>query len=249
MKKVLLAAICLILLAPVPVEADEWNYDLALYGWLAGMDGTIGVLGMDGEQVNASFSDLTNFLDFAMAGHAEAKNSRVLLLTDINYVKLGGKREADITGPDGELMETVSVDLDLAQWILELSGGYRVTRELDLLLVGRYYIYDTGVTSSSIAGGSSSGKELDWGDIYLGARYSRMLGKKWFFSVRGDVGTGGSDFAWFANAAVGYRFSKLITAAAMWRVLSLDYEGGADQDYFKYDMVVGGPGVVLGFHF
>jgi hypothetical protein len=38
MNKLAMAVVCLVALAAVPAAADEWEYDLALYGWLAGLD-------------------------------------------------------------------------------------------------------------------------------------------------------------------------------------------------------------------
>jgi hypothetical protein len=143
----------------------------------------------------------------------------------------------------------VDVELDIDQWIMELGGGYRVSPQFDVLMVGRYYILDMGATSSSIAGGDSGSKTESWGDIYVGARYTRPLGEKLFCSIRGDIGTGGSEFAWFADLALGYRFSEKFSAAVAWRVLSLDYEGDDSDNYFKYDMTQAGLGIGLGYSF
>jgi hypothetical protein len=74
-----------------------------------------------------------------------------------------------------------------------------------------------------------------------------MAGAQWTFSIRGDAGTGGSDFAWFGNAGIGYRFSPKISALLGYRILSLDHEGGANQNYFKYDVTMDGVGLALGF--
>ncbi len=115
-----------------PAVAQEWEFNAALYAWLSGVEGTIGI-GQAGDQpVDASFSDLAGLLDFAAAGHFEAHNDKIVLITDVNYVGLGSERDAEVDG------EPVSVNMDFSQWIVELSGGYRITPEFDVLLAGRY---------------------------------------------------------------------------------------------------------------
>lgn len=234
----------LLLATPAPASAQGWEYVAAPYLWLMGLDGTIALAPIGGGQpIDASFGDLAGFLDFAFAAHFEAHNPKFRLMGDVNYAKLGASRDAQIAG------ETVEVDLDYSQWILELGAGYRVSEVVDLLLIGRYYIQDVGTTAQGIAGDSSGGTEYDWGDIYVGARWLQPLGDRWWFSIRGDIGTGGSDFAWFGNATFGYRFSDLFTLGVAYQILGLDYQTGSGSDYYKWDVALSGIGLVLGFTF
>ena len=242
MKRIIVATLCLCAVS-APATAQQWKYNAVLYGWLAGLKGTVGVADLAEKPIDASFKDLANYLDFAMAGHFEASNPNLVFLTDVDYTKLGASRDGEVLG------QTVSVDMDFTQWILELTGGYRVTEEFDLLLSGRYYIFELGTTTTSIAGQSPTDRNQNWGDIYLGARYTKLFHQKWLFSVRGDLGAGGSQFAWFANIDAAYRFTKLVSAGVAWRVLSLDHEGDKDANYFTYDVTQSGLGVGLGFSF
>jgi hypothetical protein len=241
--RVLLFAATAVLLpsAVRPAAAQEWQFYGAAYAWLAGLDGTIGAGPAGGGQpVEASFSDLASYIDFAAAGHFEARNAKVVLLTDINYVGLGAERDADVEGVP------VTIDMDYNQWIIEAGGGYRISENFDALLVGRYYIQDLGGTVTSIGGDESGETSHKWADMYVGGRYSNVLGGKWVVSVRGDVGFGGSDIAWFGNALVGYRLGKTLSLGLAYRVLSLDYETGEGVDYYKYDVTMDGVGLVLG---
>jgi len=227
-----------------PAAAQGWEYDAAAYAWLMGLDGTIGLSPIGaGQPVDASFSDLAGFLDFAAAGHFEAHNPRFRLLGDVNYARLGATRDATIDG------QTVSVDLDYTQWILELGGGYRLSGVVDLLLVGRYYIQDLGNTAEGITGSSTSKTSYSWGDVFVGARWTQPLGDRWWFSIRGDIGAGGSDFAWMGNAGLGYRFSDLFTLGLAYQILSMDYQTGSGTDYYKWDVALNGLGLILGFTF
>jgi hypothetical protein len=226
-----------------PAAPSDWHYTAVLYGWLAGLEGTIGFGDVLQEPVSATFEDLLGYVDFAMAGHFEAKNRSAVLLTDVSYTALGSSRDGQVGN------QTVNVDLDIVQWIIELGGGYRVSQEFDVLLAGRYYILDTGATSTSIVGSHAGEAEQSWGDLYIGARYSKLLREKWIVSIRGDIGAGGSDFAWYGDVAFGYRFTDLLSGVVAWRVLSLDREADSDGNYFKYDVVQNGLGIGLGFSF
>jgi hypothetical protein len=243
MKKVTLAFACLLMLA-APAAAGEWDYNLVLYGWLAGLEGTIGVDTVAEEPVDASFDDLAGFVDFAMAGHFEARSVKSLFVTDIAYTGLSSERDAMVAN------QTVKVDMSIDQWIMELGGGYRATPEIDLLVVGRYYILDMGAMTSSQLGEQTGEASESWGDIYVGARWSKLLKEKWLLSLRGDIGAGGSEFAWFGDALAGYVFNEKFSAGVAYRVLSLDREGNlASADYFKYDVTQNGLGIGLGYSF
>lgn len=244
MNKIGLTLVCLLMFVAAPSAAEDWKYDVVLYGWLSGLEGTIGVVNLAEEPVDATFSDLAGYVDFAMAGHFEGKKSRGLWIADVAYTNLGSERDATVAN------QPVTIDMDLQQWIMEGGGGYRATPEFDLLLVGRYYIIESGAMSSSVAGESSQEFSQDWGDIFVGARYTKAFKENWFFSIRGDIGAGGSKFAWFGDAALGYRFTPLVSAGVAYRVLSVDREGNAaDADYFLYDITQNGLGIGVGFSF
>lgn len=240
---VTVATVIITVLTAFPALAEQWNYDAALYGWFSGLSGTIGVGRVGDLSAEASFSDLSGYLDFSLAGHFEARNPKYVLLADIFYVNLGAERDVEIR------KQTVKVNMDYTQWIMELGGGYRLSENLDVLLAGRYYIFDLGTTASVITGDKRSESLHNWGDVFLGGRFHTVLGEKWILSLRGDVGVGGSDLALFGNAAVGYQFTKLFSLGLDYQVLSLDYETGADADYFKYDITTDGVGLVANFSF
>lgn len=243
MRKVFLIAIVLILVTAAPATSEGWKYNTALYGWLSGMSGTIGVMGGDGAPVEASFEDLASFLDFAMGVHFEAVNPKMVLLTDIWYVNLGSTMDGEVAG------QPATVEFDMVQWIVELAGGYRISEDFTFLVAGRYYALDMGETSSSIAGGTSTEVSQSWGDLFIGARYNKLLKEKWIVSLRGDIGAGGSSFAWFGEATLGYRFTECWSALAAYRILDLDHTGDEGANYFKYDMTQNGFGIGVGFSF
>lgn len=227
----------------VTAHAEEWKYDAVLYAWLTGLEGTIGVADVVQQPVSASFDDLLEYVDFAMAGHFEAKDSRMVLITDIAYFNLGSERDATV------MNQPVTIDMDFKEWIFELGGGYRLTPEFDVVLAGRWYVFESGLEITSQLGESLRASSHNWGDVYVGARYRKTF-EKWIAAVRGDIGTGGSEFAWFANAMVAYRINEKVSAGIAWRALGLDREPDTlENDYLLYDINQSGLGVGVGFSF
>ena len=56
------------LLACSPAFAGEgMRHSLGLYGWFVGLKGTIGVADIAEQPVDATFDDLANHIDFALA--------------------------------------------------------------------------------------------------------------------------------------------------------------------------------------
>lgn len=242
MRKTLLLVTVIVMCAPVASASDDWTHRIGIYGWLAGLDGTIGIGDKVESPVSATFEDLAGFVDFAMAGHYEARGPSSVFLADICYTGLGGQTDTQV------LNQPATANMGLDQWIIELGGGYRVAPKFDILLAGRYYTLDTDLTVT-VANEKSGAVSVDWFDIFLGARYHSTFGTKWFGSIRGDIGTGGSDFAWFGQIDLGYRFSDHFGAIAAFRVLSLDYEGDGGESYFRYDVVQSGLVLGLGYEF
>jgi hypothetical protein len=220
-----------------PARAGDWDCNTGLYMWLSGLDGTMGFGPVNDVPVSAKFTDIASYLDFAFAGYFEARQTKYILQTDLSFVNLGASRSAHING------STVDVSLDMKQYIGELAGAYRVTPDFDLWLAGRLYSLKTAQT---FQGSDLRTNSYTWGDVYVGARYHREFAEKWVAGVRADIGTGGSDLAWFGNANVGYHFTPTFTLGVGYRVLSLDYTN-TDNGYFKYDIVQDGVGIVLDF--
>ena len=243
MRRILVITLVAVMFGTAAGAAEGWSNEVALYGWMAGLEGTIGIGDVAEEDVSASFDDLLGYLDFALAGHYEARGPKSVFLADISYTGLGSERDAQV------LDQPVTVKTDLDQWIIELAGGYRVAPKLDVLVATRYYILDTGATFSSIDGEQSGSVSDSWIDIFLGARYHTTFGSKWFASIRGDIGTGGSDFAWFGQASLGYDFSERWGTVVAWRILSLDYTGDEGASYLQYDVTQSGLGLGLGYKF
>lgn len=189
--------------------------------------------------MEAPVDDISAYKDFSIAAHFEAKTSKAILLGDVQYLNLGAERDFEL--PSG----ITRGELDFTHWTFEAGGGYRVSDQFDLLGVGRFYQIQTG---STLGQNTISDKSRSWADLFVGGRYSISSGT-WRSSVRVDIGTGSSDFAWFANGTLGYRVGERMTLGLGYRILSVDYETGEDANYFRYDIVQDGLGLALGVDF
>ncbi len=220
---------------------SEWNYNAALYGWFAGIQGTIGVANQQ-EQFKATVSDLLKNLTFTAGGHFEARNPKVSLILDVFYVGLKKDIEEITTSNGNTVNPDASIKLD--EWIFEGAAGYRVFQELDVLLACRVFAITADLIYLDETVGSRS---KSWPAFYLGARYLKEFDKNWYLTIRGDAGYGGNGFSYYANAGIGYRFSKLFSMALAYRILNMNYDEGSGIDYFMIDGTMNGFG--LGFIF
>ena len=148
-----------------------------------------------------------------MGGHFEASNPVVVLFADVFY--MGLEQDVQIQKTIGENTLTLSGSLDLNEWVVEGAVGYRISKELTFLFATRFYDINADI---QIADTSTSNSKY-WFDGFLGARYKTDFGGNWFTSLRADVGGGGSTFAWFGNAEIGYHFSKLFSVSLNYRIL------------------------------
>jgi hypothetical protein len=221
--------------APAFAADDEWKFIVSPYFWAAYMDGKVGSSGHVAE-VDASFSDLWDQLEFGALGQFEAHKGKLGLVLSPIYEKLEGEG----SGPRG----FVDADVESASVIVEGFATWALIPEFELFVGGRYTQVDTDV-HLSVAGGRdvSSSDTENWIDPFVGMRWILPLDDKWRASFRGDVGGFGveSDLVWNITALIGYRINPSIALYGGYRVLDYDYEN----DGFTWDVQMGGP--MLGF--
>lgn len=107
------------IIAPTPdAPSSEWEFRASPYGWLTGLDGTVGVGGLTGE-IDQSFSDILPSLKMAAALQFEARNGRWGIIADGFYADMGAS-----SNPPGPLYDYVNVDIK--EFLGELDIAYRV---------------------------------------------------------------------------------------------------------------------------
>src|SRR5262245_14083960 len=214
---------------------DEWTFIVSPYFWAAYLDGKVGS-GDNVVEVNASFSDLWDQLEFGALGQFEAHRGRLGFVLSPIYEKLEGEGR----GPLG----FIDADVESESVIVEAFATWALMPEFEVFAGGRYTAVNTDVHLNFAGGGDiSSSDSENWIDPFVGMRWVLPLDDKWLASFRGDVGGFGaeSDLVWNITALIGYRFNPSITVYGGYRVLDYDYES----DGFTWDVQMGGP--MLGF--
>ena len=230
-------------------EADNgWKVRTTAYLWMANISGDQTVNGEEAE-LDTSFSDTLEVLDFAAELHVEAmKDQRWGWFIDATYLRLG---------PEGEI-GPVNVQVDYKYWLLELGGAYRAQSwdtdngpaSFDLLLGGRYTSMDVTTSFENSPLPSTSGRE-SWTDLFVGARWITALPHKWTLLLRGDIGGFGirdsSDLSLQGFAMLHRELSLNWNVVVGYRALKQDYSRGSGSNKFAYDATTHGP--ILGLEY
>ncbi len=167
--------------APVPppaVASSLWEVTVRPYGWLAGIEGTVGVGGYTAE-TDIPFKDILSNLDMVAALQLEVKRDRWMVLLDGMYLKMSDQGETP-----GRLLSTINVEVE--QIMAEAAIGYRVWESdrgyLDVFAGARYMHLGTELGFEVDAAGVESFSE----DLSQAA-VSRIAS-----AVRQGVGSGAS---------------------------------------------------------
>ncbi|ASP69383.1 hypothetical protein [Sinorhizobium meliloti] len=236
--------------SPMTPQAREittesgWTFSFAPYFWAAGLSGDIGQFGLSAVDVDASFSDVFDHLDFALMATAEARNGPYSIFGDAIYIKLSGQGAT----PRGFLADDVELATETFAGLL--GAGYAIydddSSRLDI--VGGLRVWSVE-SELSIGGGAlgtrSRTDDATWVDGMAGFRGTYSITPEIYLTGWGLVGAGGADLDWDVAAAIGYRFSDTVSAVAGYRALGVDYS----DDGFVFDVVEQGPilGLVVRF--
>jgi hypothetical protein len=122
--------------APVTVTEEGWTFSIAPYFWRAGISGDVAQFGLPAVDVDASFSDIFDHLDFGAMAIGEARYDRYSIFGDIMYVKISGAAGTprDILASSVEVSSETSMGLlgagyalvDNSSGRLDVIGGVRV---------------------------------------------------------------------------------------------------------------------------
>ncbi len=241
----------------------EWRYDLALYGWLPDVNGTINIdlpAGISpGASAQVDPSNYLSSLQFAAMALGEARKGDFALFTDIVYVDLADLKSQvrEVSIPGGRVTLPLNEDLNFglralvwtagASWTvarssagsLDLGGGVRyagIRTSLDWNYSG-----PNGVLGRS--GGASDsinfwdGVAAAYGTIQLDSE------RRWFLPYYVDIGAGNhSNWTTMAYGGLGYRFD--------WGSVVLVYKNlyyNASSGKTVENLTMGGPALGVNF--
>ena len=159
--------------------ADEpWQFTLGLYGWAAGLDGTLGAAGY-AAPVKLSFSDILDTLDMSAMGVGELRKGNWMFQFEGLYLRNSVK---DVIATTPVLRIPITAKLTAETTRLEAVVGYRLldngTTTLDLLAGAVYY--DISNTLNFYGPRAVRGLESGdaWIDPVIGLRLHQRLDRK-----------------------------------------------------------------------
>jgi hypothetical protein len=236
------------------LDPARWTNTLTLYLWLPAESGDITVRGQTAH-VDTSISDAWDALKHltsALTLHYEGSKCRYTTILDIFYIKLEGSATV------GENQDQVT--FRPTETIAEAVGAYTVYQKMegdttvaDTQILGGLRYTNLGLGLSSSATGISLSDSKGWVDPFIGARYRRILSRRWGYSIRGDVGGSGigtsSHFVWNVILDARYSLSHQWAIDLGWRWLDYNHSTGGGDDLFRYDVLANGPfmGFTYGF--
>ncbi len=218
--------------APPPAD-DKWRIDLALYFWMADLEGDFTVRGVSAE-ADADFSDLFDHLKMAATLHVELwHNQRVGVISDMNWM---GFEDDDDAGP---AETTVSLTLGMA----EAAVAFRVKEDImfiDILGGLRWIVVDVDTEISGVAQESESHSYVD---PIIGLRFGVEAADWLLLTMRVDTGGFGigTDSEAFVTALAAFRISKGFAAIVGYRAFAME----VDDDDSQVNLRMKGPLVAI----
>jgi len=215
-------------------KALAWEFAVSPYLWAAGLEGETGTLpGLPPADVDESFSDILDDLEFAGMVTGAAKKGRYGFSGDLQYVETTAKDNS--LAPLFRREEVTSKSL-----IVSAMGDYFVAEDgrsnLILSAGARVWSVETNLKLSSgvLAGRTIKGDDT-WVDPVVGARGSLELGSAAFLVGWGFIGGFGIGSEIMADlfGGVGYRFSETTSATVGYRWMKVN----RDEDGFLYNVV------------
>jgi hypothetical protein len=236
---------------PVAPQAEQvvtengWTFTVAPYFWATSMSGKVGAFGAPTVDIDASFSDILDHLDFAAMAIGEARYDRYSIFGDIIYAKLSGVAAT----PRGIIAENVDVSSETFMGLI--GAGYTILENssgrLDVAGGVRLWHANTDISfSGGFLNGVSANDGATWVDAVAGLRGNYSITPKVYLTGWGMVGAGQADIDWDVAGGVGYRFTDHVSAVLGYRGLGVDY---SNDDGFVFDVVQHGPILGLAVQF
>jgi hypothetical protein len=226
----------------------KWNFITDVYLLFPYMKGDIGIGNEITAPVDASPGDIFSKLKMGGMLYLEAHNTKWAVTSDLVFMNLS----QDVTA--GKLWHSGTAGAKQLVW--EPAGFYRLASFLEVGVGGRLNNIQASIDArrNVFPAGTEEVNESaskTWFDPIIITRLTADIKDKWLLQLRGDLGGFGvgSDFTWQVQAHAGYRFTKVFSITAGYRILSMDYDKGTDAERGVYNVDTFGPEVRFGFNF
>jgi len=227
---------------PAAGGKESWQHTAAVYLLAAGMSGKSSIGNLDAD-VDVSFSEILENLEIGGMAAYRGTNGQWSVMVNSLFIGLGVTKDLPLGG---------AAEVDFDQAMLEVDGGWRLAKSLELYFGLRVTDIDMDLEVRPAIGADQIADDRhSWVDPLVGLRCEVPMGAKWSFIGRADVGGFGvgSDFAWQALTHFDWHISKHFGVAFGYVALDMDYEDGEGSDFFKYDIVATGPFAAATFSF
>lgn len=217
------------------------------YGWVPGMNGTVGVFGATAEfdatpiDIIENIGDLVKLLDGIYMGAGELRYGDFGFLYDVFYIDVFSSNDIDRRFVKG------SIDVGFKQLMVTLAGSYRVYEAdngyLDALAGLRIWDINVDVGVDLNIGAFHTSDGDTWVDPLIGAKGRFNLSENVYLSGWALIGGfgAGSDFMWDIWGNVGYQANDWFDVFVGFRAEGADYQSGS----FIWDVIQYGPMVGL----
>ncbi len=215
---------------------SDWEVLFSPYLWGSSLQGSAAVGSLPPMDVDASFSDILDNLNMALALHTEFHRGRWALVVDPMWVSL--EMDIDTAGPG-------DASAEVEMLLFELWGSYKLTPNWEILGGARLQDQDIDVKIKlpDPLPDQKFGGQDDWLDWFIGARFNYAFGPHWRITGRGDVKLAGdSDTGYNASLFLNRKIGKTMALNLGYRYLDTDYE-----DEGKYAWNIRQQGPVVGY--
>jgi hypothetical protein len=125
---------------PTITQSEPWQFTIAVPGWMAGLDGTIGVRGVNAD-IDVTFPDILQHLDMIFSARAEAQKGPFGIFGEVFYIGLSDNtqinglinnihEQVDLTLVDGALSWRL---FNQPRWSLDFAAGTHYTNVYERL--------------------------------------------------------------------------------------------------------------------
>jgi hypothetical protein len=125
---------------PTITQSEPWQFTIAVPGWMAGMDGTIGVRGVNAD-IDIGLDEILQHLDMIFAARAEAQKGPFGIFGEVIYIGLSDNtqinglinnihEQVDLTLVDGALSWRL---FNQPRWSLDFAAGTHYTNVYERL--------------------------------------------------------------------------------------------------------------------
>ena len=255
MKKFYLLPLLLCCVMLTPAHAQENWTEVGIHVHMLGIEGdaTVGNVTTD---VDVSFSDILDNLDFGFMGFVEHRRGKWSFIGDVAYLNVSAEKTRSRTS-----VTSLTLDAEGEQTVAEAFVGYRVFERnqgksqlgIDLLGGARYneiaFELDATATLLGLTTSASRNPSEDWVDGVIAARVQYGHDNGWGVSALADIGDGSDSSSFQLVGIVSYRFKNNIRVYGGYRQYSLEYTGVSGGRRFDLDLDYTGPMFGVSYRF